>query len=56
MWDPKKRNEPTIAPGIDNDEELNAEATESEVEKGDYTEVTRLVWDENDPSGEDRED
>lgn len=50
----KKREEdaPSVAPGIDDDEELNLEATEDEVEEGDFTQVTRLVLDENDPSGE----
>ncbi len=50
----KKRpdEEPTVASGIDDDEELNQEATEEEVEEGEYTEVTRLVWDEYEPSEE----
>lgn len=50
----KKRPEdgPTLAPGLDEQEELNEEATEEEVEEGEYTKVTSLVWDEYDPSGE----
>jgi hypothetical protein len=52
--DKKKRikNEaPTIATGIDDDEELNENATAEEIRRGDYTKVTKLVWDEYDPSG-----
>lgn len=51
----KKRPEdgPTVATGIDDGEELNQEATEEEIEEGEYTEVTRLVWDEYDSSEED---
>lgn len=51
----KKRDtdEPTLAPGIDEEEELNQEATEEDIEEGDYTQVTRVILDENDPSGED---
>lgn len=41
---------PTIANGIDNDEELSARASKEEIKQGDYTKVTRLVWDEYDPS------
>ncbi|MHC0035462.1 hypothetical protein [Pseudoneobacillus sp. C159] len=50
----KKRNElsnqPTIAEGMDTEDELNRSATEEEMEKGEYTSVTTLSWDENDPS------
>ncbi|WEG13044.1 hypothetical protein PU629_01410 [Pullulanibacillus sp. KACC 23026] len=49
----KHEDEPTLAPGIDTEDELNDEATEEEIEEGDTTTVTRLVLDENDPSGED---
>ncbi|WP_165763683.1 hypothetical protein [Halalkalibacter urbisdiaboli] len=45
--DKQKRNEPTIAPGIDNDEELSQEATPEEIERGDYTKVVSLRYDEN---------
>lgn len=48
----KRQDEPTVAPGIDDDEELNAEPTEEAREEGETTVVTRLVLDENDPSGE----
>jgi hypothetical protein len=41
-----ERHEPTIAPGID-DEELTRDATEEEIERGDYTNVTRLSFDEH---------
>jgi hypothetical protein len=40
------RHEPTIAPGID-DDELTRDATKQEVERGDYTNVTRLSFDEH---------
>ncbi|MBB2479549.1 MULTISPECIES: hypothetical protein [Heyndrickxia] len=48
----KKRNgqEPSIAPGMDDAEELDRDATEAEIEAGDYTSVTTLSWDEVDPS------
>ncbi|GGH85591.1 hypothetical protein JOD43_003380 [Pullulanibacillus pueri] len=46
----KKEDDPTIANGIDNDEELDAEATKEEVSRGDSTKVTKLVYDEYDPS------
>ncbi|WP_198029764.1 hypothetical protein [Bacillus sp. J33] len=43
-------NEPTIAPGMDDEEELNQRASEDEIKKGEYTPVTRLSLDEVDPS------
>ncbi|WP_456278370.1 hypothetical protein [Bacillus sp. AK128] len=46
----KKNEEPTIAEGIDTEDELNEDATRAEVNNGDYTEVTTLSLDENDPS------
>lgn len=46
----KLKNEPTIAPGIDDYEELDQKASEEEVEKGEYTSVTTLSLDEADPS------
>lgn len=45
----KKENEPKIANGIDNDEELSAKASEEEIKKGDYTCVTRLTPGDADP-------
>ncbi|WP_198510303.1 hypothetical protein [Bacillus solitudinis] len=39
--------EPTIASGMDNDEELSQSATPEEVKKGDYTKVVSLRYDEN---------
>ncbi|GGE29059.1 hypothetical protein GCM10011391_04490 [Pullulanibacillus camelliae] len=41
---------PTIANGIDNDEELEAEATDEEIRRGESTTVTKLIYDEYDPS------
>ncbi|EDL66779.1 hypothetical protein [Bacillus sp. SG-1] len=46
----KQADEATIAPGMDDGAGLNEEATEKEIEKGDYTEVTTLSYDEVDPS------
>ena len=45
-----KKNKPEFAPGIDDREELNRSATPAEIERGESTEVTRLAYDENDPS------
>jgi len=45
-----KKKQPTVAPGMDDQEELNASATEKEVEDGEYTSVTTLSYDEVDPS------
>ncbi|MEH7504107.1 hypothetical protein V7152_19185 [Neobacillus drentensis] len=49
----KNRNrntEPSIAPGMDDSEELEQDATKDEIEKGEYTQVTTLSFDEVDPS------
>ncbi|MFT4416585.1 hypothetical protein ACLM5H_22225 [Fredinandcohnia humi] len=49
----KKRNanvEPTIAVGMDTENELQKDATMEEVNEGDYTHVITLSLDENDPS------
>jgi hypothetical protein len=45
-----KKKEPTVAPGMDDQEELNQSASEKEVESGEYTSVTTLSNDEVDPS------
>ncbi|WP_169816037.1 hypothetical protein [Peribacillus kribbensis] len=45
-----KKNEPTVAPGLDNDQFLDREATKEEIKKGESTHVTTLSWDEVDPS------
>ncbi|SER82523.1 hypothetical protein [Salipaludibacillus aurantiacus] len=42
--------ERTTAPGIDEEEEFGEDATEDERRKGDSTKVTRLIYDEYDPS------
>ena len=44
------QNMPQIAPGMDDQEELEQSATEEEVEKGEFTSVTTLSFDEVDPS------
>lgn len=46
----KALNKPTIAPGMDDHEELNQEASKEEISKGDFTQVTTLSYDEVDPS------
>ncbi|WP_170209243.1 hypothetical protein [Robertmurraya kyonggiensis] len=48
----KKKNgqEPTMAPGMNDQEELKQDATNEEIDKGEYTNVTRLSFDEVDPS------
>lgn len=46
----REKQEPTIAPGIDDNEELEQNATKEEIARGDYTEVTTLSYDEVDPS------
>ena len=43
-------NTPTIAEGMDTEDELKRDATATEIEKGEYTQVTTLSLDENDPS------
>jgi hypothetical protein len=43
-------NESTIAEGINTEDELKKSATKEEIEKGEYTRVTTLSLDENDPS------
>ncbi|WP_010282973.1 hypothetical protein [Bacillus timonensis] len=46
----KNHDDPTIAVGMDIDDELREDASMEEIEKGDYTQVTTLAYDENDPS------
>jgi hypothetical protein len=41
---------PTLAPGMNDQDELEQSASENEVEKGDYTSVTTLSFDEVEPS------
>jgi hypothetical protein len=43
---------PTLAPGMNDQDELEQSATENEVEKGEYTSVTTLSYDEVDESKE----
>jgi hypothetical protein len=43
-------SKPTIAPGMDDQDELEQSATDKEVEKGEFTNVTTLSLDEVDPS------
>ncbi|MEK4535623.1 hypothetical protein NST21_09735 [Peribacillus sp. FSL K6-1552] len=46
----RSSDEPTIAEGINTEDELKRDATKEEIDKGDYTKVTTLSLDENDPS------
>jgi hypothetical protein len=39
-----------IAPGMDDQEELDQDATKEEIKKGNYTHVTKLSYDEVGPS------
>lgn len=46
----KHESKPTVAPGIDEDEQLHKQATAEEKRKNETTTVTTLSSDENDPS------
>lgn len=46
----QREHEPTIAPGIDDDKELNQKANAEEIKQNETTEVTTLSYDEVDPS------
>ncbi|EPR26423.1 hypothetical protein I656_03946 [Geobacillus sp. WSUCF1] len=48
--DERRRDMPMVVPGIDDDEELNERATKEEIERGEYTKVVTLAWDESEPS------
>ncbi|WP_168927240.1 hypothetical protein [Virgibacillus necropolis] len=43
-------NDDVVAPGVDEQDSFGAKATQSEIEEGESTKVTRLVYDEYDPS------
>lgn len=43
--DPGTQEEPTIAPGMETNDDLREEATDEEIQRGDYTEVTQFVID-----------
>ncbi|MBU8877889.1 hypothetical protein BGM26_02635 [Bacillus sp. FJAT-29790] len=45
-----RSNEPTMAEGMNTEDELQKNATAEEIAKGEYTKVTTLSLDENDPS------
>lgn len=38
-------DEPTIAPGMETNDDLREEATDEEIAQGEYTEVTQLLID-----------
>ncbi|MFX3625640.1 MAG: hypothetical protein ACE3JP_16785 [Ectobacillus sp.] len=42
--------EPTLAPGMDDEQELERSATAEEIARGEYTEVVKLSYDEVDAS------
>ncbi|MCX8128641.1 MAG: hypothetical protein N3I35_00885 [Clostridia bacterium] len=44
-----KKKDPTVAPGF-NDSKFGEAASREDIRKGDYTKVTRVYLDENDPS------
>lgn len=44
------RHGPTVAPGIDTEEQLNKSASKEDIQKGESTPFTTLSLDENDPS------
>lgn len=48
--DTYSKGTPTIAEGMNTEDDLNREATQAEIEEGDSTKVTILSLDENDPS------
>ncbi|CAB3392584.1 MULTISPECIES: hypothetical protein [Kyrpidia] len=41
-----QKKEPTVAPGLNGVEGLEEDASPKEKARGDFTRVTRLVWDE----------
>lgn len=45
----KNKREPRVAPGF-NDSKFGESATDEDIRKGNYTKVTRVFLDENDPS------
>ncbi|MFD2759615.1 hypothetical protein [Lentibacillus juripiscarius] len=48
----KRINSDVVAPGIDPDDSYGKHASKAEIEKGESTKVTRLTYDEYDPSGD----
>jgi hypothetical protein len=44
------REFPKLAPGMDDEKELNEKATKEEIARGEYTKVVTLSFDEVDPS------
>lgn len=50
---PIQKNEPTLAPGLEDEKILEIEATPQEISEGNYTMVTKLSYDEVEPSAKD---
>jgi len=49
----RRKSTPTnnpVAPGVDEEDLYDRPATQSEIEKGESTTVTRMIYDEYDPS------
>lgn len=46
----RSNDDPTLAAGVDTEDELKKDATEREIAKDDFTCVTTASLDENDPS------
>ncbi len=46
MKEKARKNQPTLAPGIDDEEEQIREATKSEIRHGDYTKVITYTTDD----------
>lgn len=45
MNDKDRKHEPTIAPGMNTNDQLEEKASEKEIEQGNFTEVSRLYLD-----------
>ncbi|MFJ5621706.1 hypothetical protein ACIQD3_03035 [Peribacillus loiseleuriae] len=50
MKKPNHTEEPTIAEGINTEDQLEKTASSEEITKGEYTKVVTVSLDENDPS------
>ena len=47
---PDENGEPTLAEGINTEDVLDENASQEEIDNGEYTSVTTLSLDENDPA------
>ena len=46
----EKKNDKTVAPGMDPEDSYGEKATPSDIKNNEYTTVTRLIYDEHEPS------